>query len=121
VPPVRAGLTGSVARRREPNFLLRAEDTHRLHIERAVGLAAEGKQGSSISEFLQAIRAGASLEVGLLAEQYQLCPEAFLALARAQVAVGETASARRTLLHGVLVLPHARVLRVALYRLPPQE
>jgi D-alanyl-D-alanine carboxypeptidase (penicillin-binding protein 5/6) len=120
VPTVRASITNAASRRREPNLLLRPEDTHLLHIERAVALAGQGKQGSSISEFLQAIRVGGPLDVGVLAEQYQLCAEAFLALARAQVAVGETSSARRTLLHGVLVLPHERVLRVALYRLPPQ-
>ena len=121
LPPVRTNLTGHLARRREPNLLLRPEDSHRLHLERAVTLAGEGKQGSSISEFLQAIRVGGPLDVGTLAEQYQLCAQAFLALARAQVAVGETTGARRTLLHGVLVLPHERVLRVALYRLPPEE
>lgn len=121
VPAVRVVFTNASGRRREPNLLLRPEDTYQLHIERAIALAAQGKQGSSISEFLQAIRSGGSIDIGVLAEEYQLPAEAFMALARAQVAVGDTPAARQTLLHGVIVLPHERTLRIALYRLPPEE
>lgn len=121
IPTVRASISSQQSRRREPNLLLRAEDVYHLHIERALALAAENKQGSSISEFMQAIRSGGAIEIGDLAEQYQLPAQAFLALARAQVAVGDVTSARQTLLHGVLVLPHERTLRVALFRLPPED
>lgn len=122
VPPVRAQYSSTTSgRRREPNLLLRPEDSHQIHIERAVSLAAEGRQGSSISEFLQAIRAGGPVDIGLLTEQYQLPAAAFLALARAQVAAGDPVAARQTLVHGVLVLPHERTLRMALYRIPSDE
>ena len=56
-----------------------------------------------------------------LSEQYRLSSAAFLALARAQVAVGRSDEARRTLLHGVLVMPGERVLRLALYQLHPEN
>jgi hypothetical protein len=91
-----------------------------VHVERAVSLAAAGREGSSMSEFLLALRAGGVLDVGELAERYQLSPAAFVALARAQASSGDLDSARRTLVHGVLVLPSERSLRVALLRLPPE-
>lgn len=108
-----------LTRRREPNLLMRPEDTYFLHIERAVGLAADGRQGSSMSEFLTALRAGGPIEVAALAEDYQLSAVAFLALARAQYTVNQVSDARQTLLHGMIVLPHERTLRLAMHNLPP--
>jgi D-alanyl-D-alanine carboxypeptidase (penicillin-binding protein 5/6) len=105
--------------RREPNLLMLEDTGSSLHIERAVSLAAAGREGSSMSEFLLALRAGAVLDIGELAERYQLSPAAFVALARAQASTGDTEGARRTLVHGTLVLPGERALRVALLRLPP--
>jgi hypothetical protein len=52
-----------------------------------------------------------------LAERYEMAPDTFLALSRAQTAIGAHDDARRTLLHAVLVLPDNRVLRLALNRL----
>jgi hypothetical protein len=74
-----------------------------------------------MSEFVMALRSGADIDVAQLAEQYRLSSGAFLALSRAQVAMGCPADARRTLLHGVLVMPGERVLRLALYQLPPEN
>lgn len=105
--------------RREPNLLMLEGERTTLHVERAVALASAGREGSSMSEFLLALRDGAVLDVGNLAEEYQLSPAAFVALARAQASTGDLESARRTLVHGVLVLPGERELRVALLRLPP--
>jgi hypothetical protein len=99
---------------------MRPEDTYFLHIERAVGLASEGRQGSSMSEFLTALRSGGPIDVAALAEDYQLSAEAFLALARAQFTVNQVSDARETLLHGMIVLPHERTLRVAMHNLPPE-
>jgi D-alanyl-D-alanine carboxypeptidase len=106
--------------RREPNLLMLEADLSTTHVDRAVSLAAANREGSSMSEFLLALRAGVVLDIGELAERYQLCPAAFIALARAQAATGDLESARRTLVHGVLVLPGERLLRVALLRLPPR-
>lgn len=108
-------------RRREPNLLMRPEDTYFLHIERGVHLAAEGRQGSSMSEFLSALRTGGPIDVASLAEDYQLTAGAFLALARAQYTVNQVSDARQTLLHGMIVLPHERTLRLALHNLLPEE
>jgi D-alanyl-D-alanine carboxypeptidase (penicillin-binding protein 5/6) len=109
------------SRRRDPNILAALEDEPLRHLERAIALSAEGRQGSGMSEFVMAIRAGAVVDVAELAEQYRLSAGAFLALARAQVAIGQQAEARRTLLHGVLVMPGERVLRLALYQLPAES
>jgi D-alanyl-D-alanine carboxypeptidase len=106
--------------RREPNVLMAESDLPVVHVERAVSLAAAGREGSSMSEFLLAMRVGGSLDVGDLAERYQLTPQAFVALSRAQAATGDVENARRTLLHGTIVLPHERALRVALLRMPPE-
>ena len=73
-----------------------------------------------MSEFLLAMRVGGSLDVGEIAERYQLSPMAFVCLARAQTAGGDIPSARRTLVHGTIVLPGERALKVALLRLPPE-
>jgi D-alanyl-D-alanine carboxypeptidase (penicillin-binding protein 5/6) len=108
-----------LTRRREPNLLMKPEDTYFLHIDRAVGLAADGRQGSSMSEFLTALRTGGPIDVAVLAEDYQLSAVAFLALARAQYAVNQLSDARQTLLHGMIVLPHERTLRQAMHSLPP--
>ena len=110
-----------LSRRREPNLLMRPEDTYFLHIERGVHLAAEGRQGSSMSEFLSALRTGGPIDVASLAEDYQLTAGAFLALARAQYTVYQASDARQTLLHGMIVLPHERMLRLALHNLLPEE
>lgn len=106
------------ARRRAPNLLLSPQDLHELHIQRAIQLAQEGRQGSSMSEFIQALRYDKSLDVAHLAESYQMPPGAFMALSRAQLATGNIDAARRTLLHGVLVSPEDRLLRLALNQLP---
>jgi len=106
--------------RREPNLLYESEHNANVHIERAVAHSAEGRQGSGMSEFVLALRSGADIDVADLAEQYRLTASAFLSLARAQLTVGKPEDARRTLLHGVLVLPGDRMLRLALYQLPPQ-
>ena len=106
--------------RREPNLLMVEADRPAIHVERAVSLAAAGREGSSMSEFLLALRVGGTLDVGDLAENYQLSPAAFVALSRAQAANGDIENARRTLLHGTIVLPHERTLRVALLRMPPE-
>jgi D-alanyl-D-alanine carboxypeptidase len=107
-------------RRREPNLLLTDEDRQNLHVERAIMLACEGRQGASMSEFLLAFELGAGFTVSELAERYQLTPSVFLALARAQFAHGDIEEARRTLVHAVLVMPHDRLLRLALSQLQAQ-
>ena len=104
-----------LARRREPNLLLSSLDERRLHVERAISLALEDREGSSMSEFIMALRYG-DLDVAELASEYRLPPTAFLALARAQVALSRSEDARRTLLHGATVLPHHRPLRMALHQ-----
>lgn len=113
------GPQAPLTRRREPNLLIKPEDTYFLHIDRAVGLAADGRQGSSMSEFLTALRTGGPIEVAALAEDYQLSAVAFLALARAQYTANQLSDARQTLLHGMIVLPHERTLRQAMHSLPP--
>jgi D-alanyl-D-alanine carboxypeptidase len=112
-------VTGQTSLRRDPNLLASSEDDVALRIEHAVAHAAEGRQGSGMSEFVLALKAGAHIDVADLSEQYRLSAGAFLALSRAQVAVGKPEDARRTLLHGVLVMPGERMLRLALYQLPP--
>jgi D-alanyl-D-alanine carboxypeptidase (penicillin-binding protein 5/6) len=107
--------------RREPNLLNSPESDAVVHIARAVEHAAEGRQGSAMSEFMLALKAGADIDIADLAEQYRLSAGAFLALARAQVAMRQPQDARRTLLHGVLVMPGDRLLRLALYQLPPES
>jgi D-alanyl-D-alanine carboxypeptidase len=113
------GPTVPFSRRREPNLLMSTEDTFAFHIERAVRMADEGRQGSSMSEFLAALRAGGPIDVALLAEDYQLSAEGFLALARAQYAANHAEDARQTLIHGMIVLPHDRTLRLAMHHLQP--
>jgi D-alanyl-D-alanine carboxypeptidase (penicillin-binding protein 5/6) len=106
-----------VPRRREPNLLLEPHELREMHIYRAIQLAQEGRQGSSMAEFIQALRCNKYLDVAQLAESYQMAPGAFLALSRAQLAMGNREEARRTLLHGVLVSPEDRLLRLALNQL----
>ncbi|MEO8284947.1 MAG: D-alanyl-D-alanine carboxypeptidase family protein [Chloroflexota bacterium] len=105
------------SRRREPNLLAAPEDGLALHIESAVALSEQGKQGSAMSEFAMALKAGAAIDIAELAEQHRLTAAAFLALARAQVSLGRPEDARRTLLHGVLVMPNERMLRLSLFQL----
>lgn len=105
-----------IARRREPSLLATAEEQRELHIERAVALASEGRQGSSMAEFLIAVRFDESLEVIEVAERYMMSANAFLALHRAQYAAGRPEAAYRTLLHASLVIPEDRTLRLALSR-----
>jgi len=106
-----------VPRRREPNLLLEPHELREMHIYRAIQLAQEGRQGSSMAEFIQALRCDRYLDVARLAESYQMAPAAFLALSRAQLAMGNREEARRALLHGVLVSPEDRLLRLALNQL----
>lgn len=104
-----------IPRRREPNLLLSSGDERLMHVQRAIGLALEEREGSSMAEFLMALRYG-DLDVAELACEYRLSPSAFLALARAQSALSQHEAARRTLLHGATVLPHHRPLRMALHQ-----
>ncbi|MFL5733027.1 MAG: hypothetical protein ACJ78Q_07470 [Chloroflexia bacterium] len=106
-----------VPRRREPNLLLSPEEAARQHVLRAVGLAAEGRQGSSMSEFLLALRLGLELDAEQLHSAIALVPAAFLALARAQQAAGQPEAARQTLRYGVSTFPNDRVLQLSLYQL----
>lgn len=109
--------TTPTASRREPNLLISAEAQYSLRINRAVELAWEERQGSSMSEFLMALRVAGSLDVAEVASAHQLNATAFLALSRAQLAAGHAADAHRTLTHGILVLPRERLLRMALNQL----
>ncbi|HYP18773.1 MAG TPA: D-alanyl-D-alanine carboxypeptidase family protein [Chloroflexia bacterium] len=104
-------------RRREPNLLVSPEQLYRQHLARAVDLAWEGRQGSSMAEFLLALRMSGSLDVAEIVAVHQLGPDAFLALSRAQVAAGQLEDAHRTLTHGILVLPQERFLRMAIKQL----
>jgi hypothetical protein len=104
-------------RRREPNLLVSPEQLYRQHLARAVDLAWEGRQGSSMAEFLSALRMNGSLDVAEIVALHQLGPDAFLALSRAQVAAGQLEDAHRTLTHGILVLPQERFLRMAIKQL----
>jgi D-alanyl-D-alanine carboxypeptidase len=104
-------------RRREPNLLVSPEQLYRQHIARAVELAWEGRQGSSMAEFLLALRMSGGLDVAEIVSLHQLGPDAFLALSRAQIAAGQTEDAHRTLTHGILVLPQERILRMAIKQL----
>jgi len=109
-------ITGSHrSRRREPNLLLSSHEQREMHVERAIELASQEREGSSMAEFLMALRYG-DLDVAELASEYRLPPAAFLALARAQLALSRDEDARRTLIHGVTVLPNHRPLRMALYQ-----
>ena len=107
--------SATASRRREPNLLLSSLDERTMHIERAIALAEQGREGSSMSEFILALRYG-DLDVAEVSSEYRLSPSAFLALARAQSALSRHEDARRTLLHGVTVLPHHRPLRMALHQ-----
>jgi D-alanyl-D-alanine carboxypeptidase len=104
-------------RRREPNLLVSPEQLYRQHLARAVDLAWEGRQGSSMAEFLLALRMSGGLDVAEIVAFHQLGPDAFLALSRAQIAAGHTEDAHRTLTHGILVLPQERILRMAIKQL----
>ncbi len=103
--------------RREPNLLLTRQDEIKIHVERGVALAWEEKQGSSMSEFLSAFRCGVELQVETLAQSYRLNASAYLALSRAQLAIGRREEARRTLVCGISALPQQRILRLALQQL----
>jgi hypothetical protein len=69
-----------------------------------------------MSEFLLALRNG-PITIEDLTGDHRLPPTAFLALARAQTALGHYSDARTTLLHGVTVLPQNRILSLALHQL----
>lgn len=105
--------TAPPTRRREPNLLLTAEEIARGHVERAVSLAAQGKQGSSMAEFLLALRCGEPLVVDEIDSSYELDSTGFMALSRAQSAAGRLNDARITLEYGVAALPGDRLLRLA--------
>lgn len=109
--------SGSRGGRREPNLLMSVEAQYDLHIGRAVELAWEERQGSSMSEFLMALRTSGSIDVADLSAAHQLNATAFLALSRAQMAAGHQRDAHDTLTHGILVLPQERVLRMAIKQL----
>lgn len=103
--------------RREPNLLLTRQEKIALHVEQAVALAWEEKQGSSMSEFLSALRSGVELQAEVVAQSYQMNASAYLALSRAQLAVGRRDNARHTLVCGLSALPQQRILRLALQQL----
>jgi hypothetical protein len=98
-------------------LLVSPEQLYRQHLARAVDLAWEGRQGSSMAEFLLALRMSGRLDVAEIVALHQLGPDAFLALSRAQVAAGQPEDAHRTLTHGILVLPQERFLRMAIKQL----
>ncbi|MDQ5823345.1 MAG: D-alanyl-D-alanine carboxypeptidase [Chloroflexota bacterium] len=104
-------------RRREPNLLVSPEQVYHQHLAKAVALAWEGRQGSSMAEFLLALRMSGSLDVAEIVAMHQLGPDGFLALSRAQIAAGQTEDAHRTLTHAILVLPQERILRMAIKQL----
>jgi D-alanyl-D-alanine carboxypeptidase len=104
-------------RRREPNLLVTPEEAAQHHLERAVALAGEGRQGSSMAEFLLAMRLGQELHVDQLDAGYDLTSSGFLALARAQAAAGMPDAARQTLQYAVSALPGDRLLQLAYYQL----
>jgi D-alanyl-D-alanine carboxypeptidase len=106
--------TPPIARRREPNLLLSPEDRAIAHVERATALAAEGRQGSSMAEFLLAIRAGGDLRVEEIDEAFGLQPAGFLALSRAQIAAHLPDDAQATLEYAIAASPGDRILRLAL-------
>lgn len=104
-------------RRREPNLLVSPEQLYHQHLSKAVALAWEGRQGSSMAEFLLALRMSGSLDVAEIVAMHQLGPDGFLALSRAQIAAGQPEDAHRTLTHAILVLPQERILRMAIKQL----
>lgn len=104
-------------KRREPNLLLSVEDTCSQHIHRAVELAAEGRQGSSMSEFMLALRSDGNLSAIELDGALSLTPAAFLALSRAQQATGHREEARETLQYALSTAPGNRLLQLSLYQL----
>lgn len=117
VPAHRTLGTEPNLRRREPNLLVSPEQLYRQHIARAVDLAWEGRQGSSMAEFLLALKMSGALDVAEVVAIHQLGPDGFLALSRAQLAAGQPEDAHRTLTHGILVLPQERILRMAIKQL----
>jgi hypothetical protein len=104
-------------RRREPNLLVSPEQLYHQHLSKAAALAWEGRQGSSMAEFLLALRMSGSLDVAEIVAMHQLGPDGFLALSRAQIAAGQNEDAHRTLTHAILVLPQERILRMAIKQL----
>jgi hypothetical protein len=103
-------------RRRTPNLFVAEETGREKHLSRALQLAHEEREGSAMAEFLLALRNG-PISIDELTAQHRLPPTAFLALARAQTALGYYSDARATLLHGVTVLPNNRILSLALHQL----
>lgn len=101
-------------RRREPNLLITPEEAGVGHLHRALLLAEEGKQGSSMAEFLMALRLGTPVDIIDLYADGQLPPTAFLALARAQAAAGMHMEAEATLEYGIEVMPGERLLHMTL-------
>ena len=80
-------------------------------------LAAEDRQGSSMSEFMMALRQGRRIDASDLIGAPNLSPAAFLALSRAQLAIGDSMSAHETLQQGVEWAPTSRILHLALHQL----
>jgi hypothetical protein len=85
-----------------------------------VSLAAEGRQGSSMSEFLLALRLGYSPDAAILDQAVDMTAAAFLALSRAQVAAGHADAARETLNYALSILPNDRLLKLSLSQLSSQ-
>jgi hypothetical protein len=120
-PPTRTLGAPPVGRRREPNLLLSADQAARQHVLRAITLASEGKQGSSMSEFLLALRLGHDIDAAQLDKSLGLAPTALLALSRAQQTAGLREQARQTLQYALSSAPGDRVLQLALYQLSPGQ
>jgi D-alanyl-D-alanine carboxypeptidase (penicillin-binding protein 5/6) len=102
------------ARRREPNLMVTPEQACVAHVHRAVSLAQEGRQGSSMAEFLLALRLGCCLNVAEIDVVHNLTPNGFLALYRAQAAAGSLEDAYDTLQYAVAAVPDHRLIAMTL-------
>lgn len=107
--------------RRQPNLMITREDACQAHVERAVMLADQERQGSSMAEFLLALRSGCVLKVVDVDKAYDLSPTGFLALYRAQAAMGMMSDALETLQYAVAAVPGDRILALTLRQFRVRE
>jgi D-alanyl-D-alanine carboxypeptidase len=106
-----------VVRRREPNLMLTPEQACQAHIRLAIALAEQGRQGSSMAEFLLALRSGCEMKVAEIDATYGLTSNGYLALYRAQAAVGRMDDAYDTLQYGAAAVPGDRMIALTLRQL----